>query len=108
MRPSQVGIAAALALVLLAGCSTPQRMNVYEHPIQVLAIPSCTAKVIHVAPCNAKFQTEEGDTFIIGGPGADLDVHHFVGTLEAGKTYYIPEAYMKYKEAKKPNKTLEH
>jgi len=33
---------------------------------------------------------------IIGSPEADIEVVHFVATLEKGKTYHLPKAFMPY------------
>jgi hypothetical protein len=42
------------------------------------------------------FKSEDGKTFYIGSPEADVEVVHFVATLEKGKTYDLPKAFMQY------------
>ena len=64
-------------------------------------MPSCNATVKRDSPCVSRFATETGRVFYIGSPGADEDVGLFLGTLEDGKSYYLPEAFMQYLKAKK-------
>jgi len=91
------------------GCSTTSRVkmpsNTYEYAAQVSAMPSCSAKVAERAPCYARLVTTGGCTVFIGSPGAGPEVARFVGTLEKGKTYRLPYAFMEFRkdQRKKPN-----
>jgi hypothetical protein len=94
------------------GCSTtPSHIGksryVYEYAAQVLAMPSCRATVELVSPCQRRFRTERGRVFIIGSPGAAREVGSFLGSLEEGKSYDLPKAFMDFQRAqhKEPNKT---
>ena len=102
-----------MALVLtvcLVGCrtqvATSSHADVYEHATQILALPSCAAKVEKIAPCYARLSTEDGRVLYIGSPGASPEVAGFVQTLQKGKTYYLPNAFMEYqkKQMTGPNK----
>ena len=95
-----------LSIVFLGGCAT-ERSCIgnylhYEYAAQVLAMPSCKATNELLSPCEDRFRTEGGRVFIIGGPGADQEIRGFLGTLEEGKSYYLPKAFMEFlKENKK-------
>ena len=86
-----------------AGCSTASRggmySHTYEYAAQVLAMPSCHAKVVTRAPCYARLVTSGGGTMYIGSPGAGQEVARFVGTLEEGKSYFLPDAFMAFRKA---------
>ena len=95
-----------LMVSCFAGCKevsvTTQCSDIiYEYVVQVLAMPSCSATVVDKGPCFAKFEYGDGRVFCIGSPGAATEVVQFVATLEKGKTYYLPEAFMKYQKLDK-------
>jgi hypothetical protein len=98
------------AAMLLTGCgtapTTAQGTYIYEYVVQLLAMPSCSAKVEAIAPCYARLSTEDGRVLIVGSPGASWEVVSFVQTLQKGKTYFLPEAFMEYqkKQQEGPNK----
>ncbi len=89
--------AAVLVAGLLAGCASApvaqRHTAVYESNIQVLAMPSCTAKMDAFCTCYASFTDAEGRKFYIGSPGASDDVEHFIASLKAGQIYYLPAAF---------------
>jgi hypothetical protein len=92
--------------VHFAGCETATTEThgpyvVYEHAAQVSAMPSSSATTMEIGPCYAKFETKNGKTFYIGSPGADEEVMHFVATLELGKTYDLPKAFLQYQNQDK-------
>ena len=100
------------AVLSSAGCSTtPSHIGkyhyVYEYAAQVLAMPSCRATMELVSPCQRRFRTEGGRVFIIGSPGAEREVGRFLGSLEEGKSYDLPKAFMDFRKAqqKEPSKT---
>jgi len=90
-------VAVLLAAVCLAGCKTapvaPQHTAVYESNLQVLAMPSCTAKMEQFCTCYALFSDTEGRKFYIGSPGASEDVEYFIASLKAGGVYVLPAAF---------------
>ena len=99
-----------LSVVLCCtGCSTtPSHVGNYlhyEYAAQVLAMPSGRATVERISPCEWRFRTKSGREFLIGGPGAEREVREFLGTLEEGKSYYLPRAFVEYRKAEqqKPN-----
>jgi len=101
---------ALLMVVCLVGCkatpvTTQDSVIIYEDAAQVLAMPSCSATVMKQGGCYAMFESEDGKTFYIGSPDAPPEVAGFVGTLEEGKTYSLPKAFMQYR--KKQNKRID-
>lgn len=97
-----------LSVVLCCtGCSTtPAHVGNYlryEYVAQVLAMPSCRATMEFESPCARRFRTASGREFVIGGPGAEREVAGFLATLEEGKSYYLPKAFMEYREAQQKN-----
>lgn len=88
----------AVAIQCIIGCTTPPTAAplTYEYVAQVRAMPSCTATVQEIAPCYARLKTEDGRVLYIGSPGAAPEVVGFVQTLQKGKTYFLPDAFMKY------------
>lgn len=92
--------AALLMAVCLAGCKTVQHTDVYEFNAQVLAMPSCFAKMEKFCTCYALFADNTGRKFYIGSPGASPDVQYFIASLEEGKGYYLPDAFMEFLKKK--------
>ncbi len=86
-----------LLLAVLMGCKTapvaPQHTDVYESNLQVLAMPSCAAKMEAFCTCYALFTDAEGRKFYIGSPGASEDVGHFIASLKEGESYFLPAAF---------------
>ncbi len=70
---------------------------------EVTAMPHCTAKLLTGA-INSEFcyfTTAEGKAIILGAPGAGKrgeDVLNFLETLEEGKSYELPEAFLEYQK----------
>ncbi len=99
-----------VAITCLAGCATTpttaQHYYSYEYVAQLLAMPSCSARVEGIYPCYARLGTEDGKVLCVGSPGASPEVVGFVHTLQQGKTYSLPDAFMQYqkKQQKAPNK----
>jgi hypothetical protein len=91
-----------VVVVCVVGCRTASHTGtgpyVYEYRAQVLAIPSCEATVVELAPCYALVKCKNGRSFYVGGPGAAKEVACFVGTLEEGNAYLLPDAFMEYLE----------
>ena len=91
---------AVLLLAMLMGCKTapvaPQHTEVYESNIQVLAMPSCAAKMEQFCTCYALFADAEGRTFYIGSPGASEDVEYFIASLKEGESYFLPAAFERF------------
>jgi hypothetical protein len=93
------------AFLTFVGCTAPSYTGkyppCYEYTAQVLAMPTCEVTMELVSPCERYFRTEYGREFYIGSPGADEEVARFLGTLEEGKSYWMPDAFMKYREAQR-------
>jgi hypothetical protein len=97
-------LASVAATLLLAGCATrkdPQQAGtapdpVYESSEQIRAMPPCMARVVQRAPCSVYLTTVEGKGFYLGSPGSKADVRRFLGVLEGGKSYDLPDAFLKY------------
>ena len=108
MKPLRI-LLCIVAIFCLAGCATTptiaQREYRYEYVAQLLAMPSCAAKVEEIYPCYARLSTEDGKVLYVGSPGASPEVVGFVHTLQEGKTYFLPEAFMEYlkQQRKGPN-----
>ena len=104
MKTAGRALAPLMAAVCLAGCKTapvaPQHTAVYESNIQVLAMPSCTAKMEQFCTCYAVFSDTEGRKFYIGSPGASEDVEYFIASLKAGDVYYLPAAFESFLQKK--------
>lgn len=93
-----------IALCGLAGCATSPtpapatRGFTYEYAAQLVAMPSCAAKVETIFPCYARLIADDGTVLHVGSPGASLQVVGFVHSLEEGKTYSLPDAFMEYQK----------
>ena len=100
-------ISLSVGMILhVTGCETATTATrgpyaIYEHAAQVSAMPPCSATAMEIGPCYAMFQTKDGRTFYIGSPGAETEVVHFVATLELGKTYDLPKAFLQYQNQDK-------
>ena len=92
-----------LAMEKLSAPVKAEHGHVYEYTAQVLAMPSCSATMVKHHTCYVEFKNEDGRTFYIGSPGASREVAGFVSTLHdmEGKTYNLPDAFMKYQEQQK-------
>ena len=110
MKRLQLSSLALFMVLCFSGCKTTPITTqcsdlIYEYAAQVLAMPSCRATVVEVqVRCYARFKDDDGRTFYIGSPDSPPEVAGFVGTLEEGKTYSLPEAFMQYQ--KKQNKGI--
>jgi hypothetical protein len=95
-------IMALVLAVYLVGCrtqpATSSHAACYEYAAQVLAMPSCAAKVEELAPCYARLSTEDGRVLYVGSPGASPEVVGFIHTLQKGQTYFLPDAFMEYQK----------
>ncbi len=65
---------------------------------QLDAMPPCDATVLRKLPCAALLRTGDGAMLSIGGPGATAAVSSFVETLENGRMYTFPHAFVEYQE----------
>lgn len=71
----------------------------------VLSMPPCTATVEKIVPCSARLRMEDGKALYIGSPAAGSEVVGFIQTLQEGKTYALPDAFIQYQknQRKTPN-----
>jgi hypothetical protein len=94
-----------------AGCKTPSVTTqssadqlefelAYEYPAQVLAMPSCGATVVERKECYVVLQRDgtkdSKNRFSLGGAMGNDTVGSFIDTLEVGKWYPLPDAFMKH------------
>jgi hypothetical protein len=56
------------------------------------------ATVEQMQPCAAYLKTTDGRRIRIGSPGATPEVAGFVAGLQEGRTYNLPEAFLKYRK----------
>lgn len=59
-------------------------------------MPPVTAIVESKDPCAALFRTPDGRRFYIGGPDSGGPVTHFVHHLQVGKSYRLPDDYLRH------------
>ena len=103
---------ALFALVCLAGCKTATvatpHPDEYEYTAQLLAMPSRAATVVDGEPCYRELKDDlDGRIFYIGSPGAADEIEHFIQTLEQGKSYRLPDAFMEWQEKRSGSKNPE-
>ncbi len=107
-RLNIAGLILPLMVVCLAGCRTEpvasphSDVESFEYVAQILAMPSRTATATEIGPCYAAFKSVNGRTFFIGSPGSPAEVVGFLRTLEKGKSYFLPDAFMDYQKTQKP------
>lgn len=70
----------------------------YDTADQILALPACTLTDAQNHTCSAGFKDKDGRPFYIGGPGASREVAGFINSLEEGKTYSLPSAFIEYQK----------
>jgi hypothetical protein len=85
--------------------SKPAATVAYEYEAQLLAMPSCEATLQELPDCVATLKTADGSVIYIGSPASHGVVHSFVQSLEVGKGYHLPTAFMDYRKTwqKKPH-----
>jgi hypothetical protein len=75
----------------------------YTTAEQLALMPTCLVTVIQRAPCYCMLKTEDGTVFRVGSPANTAVLGKFVGTLEQGKTYTFPDAFVAFaKTQEKP------
>jgi hypothetical protein len=95
------GVSYKLPDAFLAYHAAPRYVTAKE----VTAMPHCTAKLATGSTYSefCYFTTAEGKTLILGKPGAGregADVLKFLDTLEEGKSYELPEAFVEFQKQK--------
>ena len=103
MKPLQV--ASSLGVICcVVGCTTAQRSapappnGTYEEVPQLMAMPARALTIESVSPCSARLRGRDGSAVYIGSPGAAPEVVGFVQTLERGRSYVFPDAFLNYAE----------
>jgi hypothetical protein len=77
------------------------RLPRYETAEQLLGLPASVLKEAHNDTCVENFKDSSGNQFSIGGPGASSEVANFIQSLEDGKTYSLPAAFIEYQKKQK-------
>jgi hypothetical protein len=70
----------------------------YPSADEIKAMPPCRAAVAVAGPCFSVFNATDGKVFVIGDPGSKLIVYHFLRSLEKGRTYALPDAFVEYQK----------
>jgi len=103
----------ALALGVLAGCRSPDPFRGRDHlncqsVAELESLPTLRATVEKIQPCGVILRTEDGKSLSLAGPlGGEPAVERFMRTLEDGKTYTFPNAFLEFrKHENAPNKEL--
>jgi hypothetical protein len=78
--------------------SAATKVEDYETGEQIKAMPACRATPIHNGVCVFTFKTADGKLFYIGSPGATEEVEHFLHSLEIGKAYDLPGAFLEWQK----------
>lgn len=98
-------IAVCAVALCLGGCKSEARRvtraatgEEYHYAAQLLAMPSCQATVKSKEPDRATLRVKGGRALSLGGPNAAPEIWHFVKTLETGKTYPLPKAFIEFQQ----------
>jgi hypothetical protein len=70
----------------------------YDTAAQILGLPACTLTDAQNQICAEGFNDSAGNPFHIGGPGASREVAGFIRSLEDGKKYALPAAFIEYQK----------
>ena len=71
-----------------------QKREFYDSVAEIKAMPARKATLELRGPCYSIFRNTDGKQFVIGSPGSGDKVWGFLGTLEEGKTYELPKAFL--------------
>ncbi len=66
---------------------------------EIVAMAPRTGTLAARSPCSSCFTTTDGKGFYIGDPGSGPQVSHFIGSLENGRSYEFPKAFLQYQKA---------
>jgi hypothetical protein len=70
----------------------------YSRADEIKAMQPCRARVGVEGPCFSVFNATDGKVFVIGDPGSKPIVYHFLRSLEKGRTYALPAAFVEYEK----------
>ena len=59
----------------------------------------CTGTLQKKTVYSGEFTTADGKRFVVGSDAGEQEVWHFIGTIEAGQTCKLPEAFVNYTTA---------
>lgn len=97
-------IAFAMVLGLLAGCATRDPFGGQDHlncrrVAELEALPTLQATVEQIQSCGVILKTEDGKSLTLAGPlGGDPIIKRFMKTLENGRTYTFPDAFLEFQK----------
>ena len=77
-------------------------MPTYVTAEAVKNMPASKATLQDRGACYAVFKNAEGKQFVIGDPSSGPDLTRFIKSLEDGKTYNLPGAFLEYQKNHKP------
>jgi hypothetical protein len=75
-----------------------EALPVYETAEQIKAMPAVKATLMEKGPCYSVFKGADGKQFVIGTPGSGPQAGRFFRTLEVGKAYELPRAFLDYQK----------
>ena len=106
-------IALVMVLGLLVGCTSPDPFSGRDHlncrnASELESLPTLRATVEKIQPCGVILKTDDGKSLSLAGPlGGEPVVERFMRTLEHGRTYTFPSAFLEFKKRENaPNKEL--
>lgn len=67
-----------------------------HHTPEFLAMTPCVATLLSKNPCTGTFKDAGGAQFHIGGPASSRPIRRFIRTLEEGKSYELPAAFIEF------------
>jgi hypothetical protein len=70
----------------------------YKTAEEIKAMRPCRATVERRVVCYVVLKSADGQKFHIGSPGNTAEVHGFIDTLEEGRTYSLPSAFIAYQK----------
>jgi hypothetical protein len=65
---------------------------------EIAAMPPKTGTVVQSSPCSTYFTTADGKGFSIGNPGSGSQITHFLQSLESGRSYKLPNAFLDFQK----------
>lgn len=97
-------IASAMVLGLLAGCTSSDPLGGRDHlncrsASELESLPTLRATVEKIQPCGVILKTDDGKSLSLAGPlGGEPAVERFMRTLERGRTYTFPSAFLEFQK----------
>lgn len=74
----------------------------YDTAERIAAMSRCEAEVEETFSCCVRMRTSDGSRIWIGSPATTSEVLNFLPTLEAGRNYTFPDAFLDWQETQQP------